>query len=580
MSSFAADNTVLLHDAARQQWLLFRAPRAVLVAHTVDDVRAVVDSAESHTQAGGYAAGFLAYEAAPAFDPALVAHPPGRFPLAWFGLYDQPEPFTWPDDGAAPAPVPLTWEPSVTPDRYHAAIGRIRDQIAAGATYQVNYTLRLRAAPAGDPWALFTRLIAAQGAGYGAYVQLPEWIIACGSPELFFRRDGRELESRPMKGTAPRGLWYADDCRRAAELQASEKNRAENVMIVDMVRNDIGRIADVGSVHVPRLFDIEQYPTVWQMTSTVRGAADAGLGATLGALFPPASITGAPKARTMGIIADLEDSPRHIYTGTIGYLAPQRQAQFNVAIRTVLIDRGRDSAEYGVGGGIVWDSVAAAEWDECRTKARVLTQATPAFDLLETLLWTPEDGYALRERHVQRLIESAAYFGYPCDRAAVERALDALPAADGPLRVRLRLDRRGRLHREHAPLTPLPSPYRVTPAAQPVDSAERLLYHKTTARAVYADALRARPGYDDVLLWNERGEITESCIANVVVELDGRLVTPPAACGLLPGTLRAALLAAGDVAEQVITRADLARATAVYLVNSVRGRWPVTVDGV
>jgi len=574
-----SDGSVLLHVAGRRRWLLFSEPVATLYAYTPADVLPLLtEVAQAVARRSLHAAGFVSYEAAPAFDAALRTRVADDFPLAWFGLYDPPAEVASPVAEAG-AVVPVDWQPSVSTAVYREALRRIRDYIAAGDTYQVNYTLRLRAPVCPDPWLLFRRMVRSQGPGYAAWMSLPRWTIGSASPEVFFAQDGERIECRPMKGTAARGLWSGQDHDRSRWLGRSRKNRAENVMIVDMVRNDLGRIATPGSVCVPRLFEVERYPTVWQMTSTVSAVTRAPLPEVLAALFPAASITGAPKVRTMELIAELEDSPRRIYTGTLGYLAPGGQAQFNVAIRTVLTDRHTGAAEYGVGGGIVWDSRAPAEADECRIKARVLTQDSAEFSLIETLLWTPGEGYALLERHLSRLADSAGYFGFPCALAAVRRRLaeGVSGFAAVPQRVRIALEATGVLTFEAVPLKPLPTPWRVGLARSPVSSGDRFLYHKTTVRRVYQEALAGGPGLDDVLLWNERRELTESCIANLVVELDGEWVTPPVRCGLLPGTCRAELLATGQARERVVRIADLSRCTRVRLANSVRGVWDVEV---
>ena len=330
------------------------------------------------------------------------------------------------------------------------------------------------------------------------------------------------------------------------------------------------------SVPVPALFEIERYPTLWQMTSSVEAQTDASLGDIMTALFPCASITGAPKPRTMQIIAGLETEPRRIYTGCIGFIAPGRRAQFNVAIRTVLIDKGTGQAEFGTGGGIVWDSVDSEEYTECQVKARVLTERRPEFSLLETLLWTPDEGYFLLDYHLRRLRDSAAHFGFPANLGQVRERLTALADSlpNESHKVRLLVSQAGVISCQAIPLPPATScrPVRLRLAGSPVDSGNRFLYHKTTHRQVYDTARAAFPDDDDVLLWNERGEITESCTANVVVELDGERVTPPVQCGLLPGTFRAWLLDQQEVREQVVTLEAIKRSQGVYLVNSVR-KW-------
>lgn len=569
-------HTVVVYDAEQRHWLRFENPVACVSTHHLADVTSVLARVQRAVEHEGlYAAGFVSYEASPAFDSSLTVRvessdPP--FPLVWFGLYAQPRRMS--DDELAPdEAIALEWSPSIGRSRYHEAIRQIKSFIAQGDTYQVNFSFRLQAEAAVDPWAYFRQLIHAQQGHYSAFIRLADWAICCASPELFFRLDQTTVMCRPMKGTAPRGLTYGGDRQQAEALRHSHKNQAENVMIVDMIRNDLGRIAQTGSVTVPRLFEVEQYPTLWQMTSPVEAQTQASLPEILQALFPCASITGAPKARTMQIIAALEDTPRRLYTGTIGFWTPQRTAQFNVAIRTVLINLTQQTAEYGVGGGIVWDSDAADEYDECCTKAKILTQAQPPFDLLESLLWTPTDGYFLRELHLQRLQQSAAYFAFALHLDEIDRQLEAiaqsLPAT--PHKVRLRVSSRGATLLEATPLEPSPSHrLRVGLACQPIHSSNVFLYHKTTHRLVYDQMRQTCPEWDDVLLWNERGEVTESCIANVMVELDGRWYTPPVHCGLLAGTYRAWLLAQGTVQERVIYREDLARCDRLRLINSVR----------
>ena len=326
----------------------------------------------------------------------------------------------------------------------------------------------------------------------------------------------------------PRGLTYVEDCRQAEPLRLSEKNRSENIMIVDMMRNDMGRITDRGAVTVTRLFDVEKYPTLWQMTSTVSCRTGARLTDIFQALFPAASITGAPKVRTMQIIREHEREPRRIYTGTMGFLAPDGRAQFNVAIRTVLVDREEETAEYGVGGGLVWDSERADEYDECRTKARVLFQNTPHVSLLERILWTPGNGYFLLDAHMKRLAESAVYFSCSVNIKTIREQLADFSRGLVPHShiVRLVVTSNGETSLDARIYTPVSRPYRIRLAEQPVDVRDHFLYHKTIHRRVYEEAMAGAAGCDDVLLWNEREEITESCFANVVVEIDGRYLTP------------------------------------------------------
>ncbi|MBI2314000.1 MAG: aminodeoxychorismate synthase component I [Betaproteobacteria bacterium] len=573
-----AAGTVVLRDGASGSWLQFDAPRQIVVARRVAEVMpclAAIDEATSRR--GLFAAGCIAYEAAPAFDPAFETFPPGDFPLLWFGLYDHAHQVTLPE--AAASAEALDWTPSVSVDEYWQAIAGIRSRIREGETYQVNYTMRLDASAPPDPWRLFLQM--GRSAPHGAYLDTGDFAICSASPELFFRSEDGEITCRPMKGTAPRGRTTREDRQRAEALRQSEKDRAENVMIVDMIRNDLGRIAAPGTVRVSSLFDAEKYPTVWQMTSTVKARSGAAFTGILQALFPCASITGAPKVQTMRIIAGLETRPRNIYTGCIGLVAPDGGARFNVAIRTVLVSRATGRAEYGVGGGIVWDSSPRGEYDECLAKSRVLNspQDARSFELLETLLWEPRGGYSLLERHLARLADSAGYFDYRCDLERVRHELHRAADRFGPRRckVRLLVSADGAIRIEHEALpekAQAPAPRRVTVSPLPVDSADPFLFHKTTHRAVYDSALAraGASGFDDAILWNERGFVTESCFSNVVLRLDGELATPPVECGLLDGTFRRHMIEKGRIAERKLTLDDLRRAEAVFLINSVR-RW-------
>ncbi len=548
---------------------------------------------ERATQAGQAAVGFVAYEAAHAFDHAF---PEARtpVPLVWFALLDlvpfHAAPYGEPSSALPPRSSPPQtpegedWSPTVARSAYRRALQRIRAYIEAGDVYQVNYSFRLRAPFEGDPLALFWRLYYVQPTPYAAYIDTGEHVFLSLSPELFFRLNGEHIVSRPMKGTAPRGLTMEDDWRQAQALRSSEKNRAENLMIVDMVRNDLGRIAKTGSVHAPRLFETERYATLWQMTSTVEAQTNASLVEIFRALFPAASITGAPKIRATQIIHELETTPRGVYTGTIGVVLPHRQAQFNVAIRTLHYHRTAGRLEYGVGSGVVWDSATRAEYEECFTKAQTILHPRPAFELLETMLWSARRGYFLLEPHLQRLLRSAEYFGFEVNAEEVRSQLaefahqlrisqlaEAAPAPARRFRVRLLVDRDGATRLEAMLLEPRPRVWRVKLAPEPVDPSDVFLYHKTTYRRVYEAARAACPDCEDVILWNPRGEVTESTIANLVVELNGQLYTPPVSSGLLGGVYRGRLLERGRLKERVILVDELRHADAVYLINSVRG---------
>ncbi len=556
-------------------WLKFSRPRQVIVTGKMEDVRKGLREVERLVDEKGWtAAGFVSYDAAPAFDPALKVIPSQGFPLLWFGLYDELQELqnseVFQDFGIL---SPTTWHPDTGKETYNTAIQNIKGHIAEGRTYQVNFTMRLSADFHDDPLRLFAHLAHSQNK-YAAFLDIGDWAICSASHELFFDLDGEDITGRPMKGTAVRGRTNEEDKNISNWLRASIKNRAENVMIVDMIRNDIGRIAKIGSVHVPELFTIEKYPTLFQMTSTVKAKIHASVTEIFSALFPCASITGAPKVSTMEIIADLETSSRKIYCGSIGFIAPNRKARFNVAIRTALVDKQESKAEYGVGGGIVWDSTPADEYDEALLKARVLTDPPQKeFCLFETLLWTPEDGYYLLDRHVARILDSAEYFSFAAEDPGkkIRQFLIGLSSGlDAPQRVKVFLNSKGEVSGEARGFQPSDKIFKVCLAGGPVNSNDRFLFHKTTNREPYERAAVA--GFDDVLLFNEKGELTEFTIGNLVVQMAGNLFTPPVECGLLGGTFRAELIARGEVKERVLRVQDLAGCEAVFLVNSLR-KW-------
>jgi para-aminobenzoate synthetase/4-amino-4-deoxychorismate lyase len=566
------ENEIVLKDNG--DWLHFAQPHRILTADCLADVLPALNELERLVDANGwFAAGFLSYEAAAAFDAALETVPGGEgFPLLWFGLYPKPHLMTLPQP--TPGTGVLDWRPGLDRGMYNAAVERVKKYIAEGLTYQVNYTMRLKTEFSGNAWEFFLNL-AQQQNNQAAYVDTGRYVICSASPELFFQLDGEAITCRPMKGTTRRGRTTAEDKKQADWLRNSVKNRAENVMILDMIRNDLGRIAETGSVHVPVLFHIERYPSLWQMTSTVAAKTSASLTEIFTALFPCASITGAPKVSTMKIIAKLESTPRRIYTGSIGYIAPGRKAIFNVAIRTALIDRKQQKAEYGVGGGIVWDSNSPDEYAEALLKARVLAEQTPAFSLLETLLWTPEAGFFLCEKHIARMLDSAHYFDIQISKQELERYLGTIGSGfHSAQRTRVILSKDGKLASQSSPIEPEDGSESLVAclAPRPVDSADVFLFHKTTRRAVYEDARAGSEKFDDVLLYNEAGELTEFTIGNLVVELDGQLLTPPVACGVLPGTFRAYLLETGQVLERILRVEHLKNCGRVFRVNAVR-KW-------
>ena len=574
-------NEVLLKN--NNEWFYFSSPHIVLQTANVDEVRETLQEVENLVNANNwYAAGFVSYEAAPAFDDALRVLDSDGFPLIWFGLYSKPHTLQTSEvfkdlRGLAE----YVWQPSIEREEYNNAIRKIKDAIANGQTYQVNYTMRLgteikadtgtdkRMGATEEIWQLFLHLARSQNK-YAAYINTENQIICSASPELFFKLDGDRIFSHPMKGTVKRGRTTQEDQEQMNWLHNSVKNRAENVMIVDMIRNDLGRVAETASVQVPELFKIEKYSTLFQMTSTVQAKTNASLTEIFSALFPCASITGAPKVSTMKIISKLETTPRKIYTGSIGYIFPNRKAQFNVAIRTALVDKNNKQAEYGVGGGIVWDSTSTDEYSEALLKARVLTERPREFSLFETMLWTPDEGFFLLEKHMARMEDSADYLDFPFSREKLEYFTKELTNEfTSPKRVKVLLDRFGEFSTESKEFYLENKVFKAHLAEQSINSNNVFLFHKTTRRDIYP---APQSGFDDVLLFNEKNELTEFTIGNLVVEIEGELVTPPVTCGLLAGTFRAQLLETNQIKERIIQKDELGKCTKIFLVNSLR-KW-------
>jgi para-aminobenzoate synthetase/4-amino-4-deoxychorismate lyase len=562
-------------------------PVGVVEAHRPDEVPGAIEAAASAAARGLWAAGFVAYEGASGLNADLVVRDRAtegalaNLPVAWFAMFEGRE------DVAAPepplelpsAPSESPWRPSVSRERYEEQVRRIRELIAGGDAYQVNYTIRLRAQVAGSERGLYRDLCLAQRGGYAAYINTGRSRVLSASPELFFRIEGDRITTRPMKGTAPRGRWLEEDEANLERLIASAKERAENAMIVDLLRNDLGRISRPGSVRVESMFDPERYETVWQLTSTISSelVPGASLLDVFRSLFPSGSVTGAPKVRTMQLIASLEDSPRGVYCGAVGYLAPsgsgEPSANFNVAIRTVVLDADSGTAEYGVGGGVTHDSSPEGEYAEVLAKARVLTALRPAFELFETLAHVPGEGFRHLQEHLARLSSSARYFGFACDLDRILAALDGgVAQAAEPLRVRLTLARDGALDIEIQPVPPAGNgPVRLALDDEPVDPSDVWLFHKTTNRAPYDRRRSKRPDADDVVLMNTRGEVTESTIANLAARIGDAWVTPPRGSGLLGGTYREVLLREGRLIERSILIEELQAAEEIALVSSVRG---------
>jgi para-aminobenzoate synthetase / 4-amino-4-deoxychorismate lyase len=573
---------LILDDAAQGLAQAYASPLETIRADVPGEVPAALAAVEAARAAGWHVAGYFSYELGYALEARLMPLLPATraMPLLWFGLFEAPETFegarldaafdAWCEGRAYAGPLAHEWDA----EAYRQRFDRVRDLIAAGDLYQANLSFRSRFAFLGDPLALYRGLRAASAAPYGAYLDDGERQIVSLSPELFFdlATDGK-ITARPMKGTAARGTDPATDAEARARLAASPKDRAENLMIVDLLRNDLGRVAGIGSVSVSDMFAVETYPTVHQMVSTVTARLRPGTGvnALVRALFPCGSVTGAPKIRAMEVIAELEQSPRGVYCGAIGYFAPDGSARFNVAIRTLTITGNR--GELGIGGAVVQDSVAAGEYAECLLKARYFESVRRPLELIETLRFSPAEGFVRRDLHLARLARSAEAFGMAFDRNVALRALHgAVAEPPSALRVRLMLSEDGRftctatsLLQEEAAWTYTISPQRV--------STDALSRHKTNWRDLYESEfarLTKSSGCDEVIFLNERGEVAEGSRTNFFVARDGMLLTPPLSAGALDGCLRRALIDEGRCMEATLLPADLANAE-VYLGNSLRG---------
>jgi para-aminobenzoate synthetase / 4-amino-4-deoxychorismate lyase len=557
---------------------LFRDPVEVLVAPDAAAVAPALARVRAAVADGLSAAGFLAYEAAPAFEPRLPAHAPAT-PLLWMGLFRGGEdvadvPALLPDPAGARAFAPAPGIERADYDRRFAAVQAL---IAAGDLYQANLTFRADVRYLGHPLALYAAVRARAAAGWGAVVATGAALHLSFSPELFFALADGRLTCRPMKGTARRGATPAADAAAARALAEDAKQRAENLMIVDLLRNDLARVAVPGSVAVPELFRVERYPSVLQMTSAVTAALAPGRDAAdvLAAAFPCGSITGAPKIRAVDALAGIEGGPRGLYTGAIGAIEPGGRAQFSVAIRTLTLGEP-GTATMGLGGGVVADSRAGEEWDEALAKGAFLTAGQRGVDLVETMRFDPEEGLLRLDGHLARLKASAEALGVPFDRHAARNELQAATfRLRAPARVRLLVGAGGAIAVEVAPLPPAPAlPVAVALVPLPVHPADWRLRHKTADRGFY-DRARAAAGTVEVAFVAPDGGVTEGSFTNLFVRRDGRLLTPPAARGLLPGVLRGALLDSGEAVEADLTPADLA---AGFLIgNGLRGLLPAVV---
>ena len=568
--------------------LLFTEPRDIVSAETPDEVGPAIERIEAAVANGLHAAGFFSYELGYVMEPKISGLMPEKrgMPLLWFGLYEAPRQMTGPgvlewlnettrSSSHEFSDVELAW----TRKDYEARFNKALELIRAGDIYQINLTFKARFKLLGSPLTFYRDLRAKQPVAYGAVVDTGYATVLSASPELFIAQEGRAIHTRPMKGTAARRGAIDADALQRRQLASDAKQRAENLMIVDLMRNDLGRIAEIGSVRVDDLFTVETFKTLHQMTSGVTATlrADMGLKELLAGIYPPGSITGAPKIRAMELIADLETEARGVYCGAIGHISPEACSQFNVAIRTPVIMRGGEG-EMGIGSGIVYDSKGGSEYEECLLKMKFLTDPPKPFELIETMLHEPAKGLWLEERHFERLRSSAAYFAFQFDEQRIREAIAGMldQRRDQRLRVRLTIAEDGTpcvgVTELETGSTTAVMRYVVSPTR--LNSANPFLYHKTTRREVYDSEWRKyheEVGADEVIYLNQDGALAEGSRTTIFVEKDGVLVTPPSEVGLLPGTLRAELLATGQAIEGRLCLEDMERAKSCYLGNSVRG---------
>ena len=542
----------------------------------IKEVKPLLDELEAYQNEGYYAVGYVSYEAAPAFETKfqVIDGPLMSEYLLYFTVHEtvqtEPIPLTY-----DPITLPKSWQELTTAEEYKAAIEHIHHHIRQGDTYQVNYTVQLQQNLTADPFAIYNRLVVEQNAHYNAFIQHDDVSIISISPELFFKKDGNKLTTRPMKGTTNRGLTTETDLAQARWLAQDQKNRSENMMIVDLLRNDMNRISKIGSEDVKSLCQVEQYSTVWQMTSTIETQLlpNSSLSHVFQALFPCGSITGAPKIATMEIIKKVEKQPRGVYCGAIGILVPQGPSIFNVAIRTLQLEGTK--AIYGVGGGITWDSNWEAEYEETKQKAAVLYRQNPKFDLIST--GRVHQGKLLfLEEHMKRLQESSRYFDYPFNKEKVKKQVEDLCQSldfDTDYRLKMSLAKDGELTFEHNQLTGLADDFcqaRLVEQTYPLDSP--YTYFKTS----YRPHISLEP--HEQIYYNQKKELLETSIGNLVLKIEDQLYTPPVHLGLLNGIYRQSLIANNQVTERVLTLDNLKQAQAIYGCNAVRGLYELKVD--
>ncbi|WP_284141521.1 aminodeoxychorismate synthase component I [Virgibacillus sp. LDC-1] len=570
------NNRMIFDFAAKQnrERLLFEKPEKIVAAYKPSEVLKAMQEIDTYIHAGWYAAGYISYEAGKGLDDSLITKENNTMPFVYFGIYKEPVKIPFQNNQLHDdTDINLNWEMNESEKDYKKKVDAIKKHISDGDTYQVNYTVRLSTDDTFDDARYYEQLLKAQDAKYSAYLDLGRFRILSVSPELFFEIDNGKISTKPMKGTIKRGRWFEEDIANRNVLVHSEKDKAENLMIVDLLRNDLSKIAKTGTVQVPKLFEVEQYPTVYQLTSTVTADLVDNISFTeiFQALFPCGSITGAPKVSTMAIINELEATPREIYCGSIGYITPKKQAVFNVAIRTLMVDTQINKAYYGVGGGITWESTSDGEYKEAIAKSAVLYEKIPSFELMETIRYEHNTFYLI-ENHLERIYKSAQYFNIPFHGEDIKKKLtehaETLPK-DQITKVNLFVDLQGNCRIKSSPFDGNNSHRKARLASSPILKDNKFLYHKTTNRALYEKHKEGRQ--DEILLWNEEKELTEFTIGNLVVKWEQEYWTPPIESGLLPGTLREHLIRTGKVKERKLLKENIKDFEEIWLINSLRG---------
>lgn len=595
------NNYVLLYngkvDKENHRSFLFTGPKEIISTNNHTRIKSCFEQIEKVLKQGYYVAGFLSYEAAAGFESSMPCRKPDT-PLLWFGVYEKPKVYDY---------FPLTpalslkgrgslseldayhiknLRPTKTKKAYLRDVGKIKDHIRAGDTYQVNYTFKYKFNFSGPALSLFSDLCRKQSVSYAALIGFDNKKILSLSPEMFFRRKNNRINVKPMKGTISRGRYNSEDASRQRNLVNSAKDQAENIMIVDMLRNDLGRISRTGAVKTTSLFNAEKYETLYQMTSTIKAKLKNTFNwfELFRAIFPSGSVTGAPKIRTMQIIDGLEKAPRNIYTGSIGYICPDNEAVFNVAIRTILLDEGKNKGEIGIGSGVTVKSDPNSEYDECRLKAQFFTGDDDNFDLLETMLWR-RDKFFLINLHLRRLKDTAAFFNYEFLIADIKKRLkihSSRFSTKKQYKVKLLVSKYGKITIQSCVIGKDKHTVKlITFSAKLVNSSDKFLYHKTTKRKLYNDEYKKAVdrGLADTIFLNEKNEVTEGCISNIVIQNGSSYYTPPTSSGLLNGVFRQYLLKSRHLPlkEKVLYKKDITNAKKLFICNSVKGLQEVTL---